>query len=100
MTAGQRAMAVAWAYREPEKGGRGRKGVRDGQVSHQRLSLARAVLRYSEEKAQKVLAGELTLDAAVREIEEEQGKDANRRSRQEGTSRTELGALSSRSAGT
>jgi hypothetical protein len=37
-------MALAMIYPEPEKGGRGQKGVRDGQVSHQRLSLARTVL--------------------------------------------------------
>jgi hypothetical protein len=47
------AMAMAFAYPEPEKGGRGKKGnlPETGQFSKQRLSIARQVLRHSREFA-------------------------------------------------
>jgi hypothetical protein len=56
MPKGQKAMAVAFQYPEPEKGGRGKtsetkKLSRNGRVSDQRISDARAVLRYSRELA-------------------------------------------------
>lgn len=57
-------MALAFLHPDPEKGGRGNKGVRDGQVSHGRLSMARTVLAFSEPLARDVLAGGLSLDAA------------------------------------
>ena len=50
MTKGQRAMAVAKIYPEPEKGGRGKKGAACGEFSGvptQRVSEARAVLQYA-----------------------------------------------------
>ena len=54
MTKGQRAMAVAMIYPEPEKRGRGNKRSASGQFSGvptQRVSEARAVLAYSREIA-------------------------------------------------
>jgi hypothetical protein len=45
LTKGQAAMALAKIYPDPEKGGRGKKGLGDLSVSGERLSKARAVLR-------------------------------------------------------
>jgi len=55
--AGQRAMAMAFLYPDPEKGGRGKKTVlsRDG-FSKARLSQARQILRFSYELACAVRA--------------------------------------------
>ena len=44
----QRAMAVAMIYPNPEKGGRGRKGLGDPNVSAERLSRARTVLAFAQ----------------------------------------------------
>ncbi len=50
MTAGQRAMAVAIIYPEPQKLKRAGSSVAEQQtVTRERLSLARAVLAYSRE---------------------------------------------------
>ena len=60
MTKGQRAMAVAKIYPEPEKGGRGNKRSAGGQFSgvpKQRVSEARAVLQYAPDLACNVLSG-------------------------------------------
>ncbi len=57
MTKGQRAMAVAKIYPEPEKGGRGKKRLGDLTVSAERLSLARTVLQYAPDIADNVLSG-------------------------------------------
>lgn len=65
MTLGQRAMAVAFAYPEPEKGGRGHKGKSsetDG-FSATRLKIARQVLRHSRDLALAVLRDTTKLDA-------------------------------------
>ena len=70
----QRAMAVAMIYPEPEKGGRGKKGAGSGtfsDVSHQRLSDARAVLAASSAKAADVLAGTLALDKAYSDVKQD-----------------------------
>ncbi len=67
MTKGQRAMAVAMIYPEPEKGGRGKKGAGSGEfsgLSHQRISEARTVLRHEPDLASLVLNGSEKLDAA------------------------------------
>jgi len=80
MTAGQRAMALAMVFPEPDKGGRGHKASRDGTVSKQRLSLARKLLDLSRDHAERVLAGTVTLDAAYREAAE--GADEGERDRQ------------------
>ena len=52
MTKGQRAMAVAKIYREPEKGGRGKKSkttnlLVSGGFSRQRLDQSRTVLHHA-----------------------------------------------------
>ena len=61
MTKGQRAMAIAMIYPEPEKGGRGKKSVRITEFGFDPsyLSHARTVLRYSVDGdfAKDVLAG-------------------------------------------
>ena len=58
-TKGQKAMALAMLYPEPEKGGRGKKRQATNSLvssgfSQQRLSQARAVLHYSRELAESV----------------------------------------------
>ena len=76
MTAGQRAMATAMIYPEPEKGGRGKKSAVNPlgakQFSAERLSLARAVLRQSRPLAEAVMAGSKTLDEAHAEIKQQE----------------------------
>jgi hypothetical protein len=54
---GQAAMAVAFAYPEPEKGGRGKKGksAETAGFSQTRLRQARYVLRHAPELARRVL---------------------------------------------
>ena len=67
-------MSVAMVYPEPEKGGRGKKGAGSGtfsDVSHQRLSDARAVLAASSAKAADVLAGTLSLDKAYAKVKQD-----------------------------
>ena len=69
MTKGQRAMAVAMIYPEPDKRGRGKKGA-SGKLaetagfSKRRLREARTVLKYSidGDLADGVLSGALKLD--------------------------------------
>ena len=63
MAKGQRAMAVAKIYPEPEKGGRGKKRLGDLTVSAERISTARTVLRYAPDLADNVLIGAVTLYA-------------------------------------
>lgn len=58
----QRAMATAFAFPDPEKGGRGNKGKAsetDG-FSATRLKMARLVLREDKALAQRVLAGDVS----------------------------------------
>ncbi len=49
MTKGQRAMAVAKIYPEPEKGGRGKKALKNSEfgVSRQYIGFARTVLHHA-----------------------------------------------------
>jgi len=61
MTKGQRAMAVATIYPEPEKGGRGQKFFVTKGFSEGHLSKARTVLAASTSMATDVLAGTLSL---------------------------------------
>lgn len=80
MTKGQRAMAVALIYPEPDKRGRGNKGKSsdsDG-FSQTRLREARAVLRFSPELAQQVLNGVKSLDEARKDVELYGGDEAAR----------------------
>lgn len=67
LTKGQRAMALAMIYPEPEKGGRGHKKERVDEtstVSAKRLQLARTVLRYgAEDLAPGVMSGKSLDDA-------------------------------------
>ena len=70
MTKGQRAMAVARIYPNPEKGGRGKKAYRDNNVSVQRISHARSVLKYAPDQADLVLSGAVSLDDAYRKAQE------------------------------
>jgi ParB-like chromosome segregation protein Spo0J len=75
LTKGQRAIALAMIYPEPEKGGRGKKSdalnsaVSAG-FSSRRLNAARSVLRHSRDLAESVLKGSITLDAALAQVEE------------------------------
>ncbi len=61
MTKGQRAMAVATIYPEPEKGGRRQKSFVTKGFSEGHLSKARTVLAASTSMATDVLAGTLSL---------------------------------------
>jgi hypothetical protein len=66
----QKAMAVAFAYPEPEKGGRGKKTnyPETGHFSKQRLSIARQVLHHSRDLARAVLRDAVLLSAQHRHL--------------------------------
>lgn len=68
---GEQAMAVAWLYPEPEKGGRGNKGkaAETADFSQRRLREARAVYRHSPELAKAVRDGIIPLDKALKDVE-------------------------------
>lgn len=77
MPKGQKAMAVAFQYPEGEKTGRGAKSAgRIAQISvaisDERVRQARQVLRYSRDLALTVLRGDVTLDAALERMKEEE----------------------------
>ena len=77
MTKGQRAMAYAFIYPEPEKGGRGKKSqncCETQQFSKHRLSNARQVLKHSRPYAEQVLAGSMSLDEALLKVRQAQNK--------------------------
>lgn len=66
MNSGQRAMATAMLYPDPEKGGRGNKNSLLGKgFSAASLSQARTVLKDSRALAEDVLFGRRFLDAAA-----------------------------------
>ena len=71
---GQQAMAVAFAYPEPDKPGRGKKGKAEetSGFSQKRLQQARQVLHYSRELALAVLDDTIKLDSALEKISAEQ----------------------------
>jgi len=79
LSKGQQAIALAMAYPNPEKGGRGKKGAVETVRVSQRLSAdgitrARAVLRWSTGAAHAVMAGAISLDEAYqqqRQIEQD-----------------------------
>jgi hypothetical protein len=64
LSSGQKTMAVAKLYPDPEKGGRGRKVSATEGFSSGRLSMARHILKWAPELADLVLAGTTSLDAA------------------------------------
>jgi hypothetical protein len=75
LTKGQRAMAHAMIYPEPEKGGRGKKSAvlnsaETAGFSSRRLNVARSVLRHSQDLAKAVLKGSISLDDALGQVEE------------------------------
>jgi hypothetical protein len=74
LSAGQKAMAVAFAYPEPEKGGRGKKGnlPETSGFSRQRLGQARQVLHHSRDLARAVLMDATKLDEALKKVIAEQ----------------------------
>jgi ParB-like chromosome segregation protein Spo0J len=83
---GQQAMAIAMAYPEPEKGGRGknaasRKARETAGFSHDRLQQARAILRHSEDMADAVMNGTLRFDDAL-ELMHQQKVEAELRAKQ------------------
>ena len=71
MTKGQRAMAVAMIYPDPEKGGRGKKsGAKTsdlvGGFSMDFVDKARTVLKHAPDLAHQVLQGSEKLTASYR----------------------------------
>jgi hypothetical protein len=64
MTKGQRAMAVAKIYPDPEKGGRGKNLVFNTEFSSAQLSHARTVLHHAPDLADQVLDGTRGLNKA------------------------------------
>jgi hypothetical protein len=67
LTKGQRAMAVAKLYPDPEKGGRGKTVTKNVGVSSQYITEARTVLRWLPEIADGVMAGTKPLNDAYAE---------------------------------
>ncbi len=70
LTKGQQAMALAFLYPEPEKGGRGKKSeainsAESAGFSARRLNEARSILRYSRELAECVLEGLVSFDKTL-----------------------------------
>ncbi len=77
LTKGEKAMAIAMLFPEPEKGGRGKKSAAIKSVettgfSRSRLDQARAVYRYSVELATAVRDGVVSLDSALAKVKTEQ----------------------------
>jgi hypothetical protein len=73
LTAGQKAIATALIWPEPEKGGRGKKTVKTFNSSERvMLSTARVIVHWSRDRALEVLNG-LPFDVALKEA-----KDAER----------------------
>lgn len=72
ITKSQQAMMLAMIYPEPEKGGRGEKRLRGANLDfdQSRLSRARTILRAApDDLVPQVLAGTLSLDAAMAEVQ-------------------------------
>ena len=69
MTKGQRAMAVAKIYPEPEQGKRKTSSVTK-EVGTSRLSYARTALQYAPHLANNVLTGSSSLDDAYKTARE------------------------------
>ncbi len=88
LTKGQAAMAMAMIYPEPKRGRHSEFRGGTGEVSATRLSMARAVLRFSPELAAAVLANELSLDVA-----HEQATALDRKRRREEEARRDFREL-------
>jgi hypothetical protein len=76
LTKGQQAMALAFIYPEPGKGGRGKVGAAKeakklGGFTDERLRQARLILRHSRALAEDVLALRKAFDAALATVDEE-----------------------------
>lgn len=74
---GQKAMALAMLFPEPEKGGRGKvsaakTSAKRGGFSMDRVDACRAVRAHSEALAQDVLADRVPLDKALEQVKREQ----------------------------
>jgi hypothetical protein len=79
LKAGQKAMAYAMIYPEPEKGGRGKKGKvpETSGFSRQRLGEARAVYAHSRELAHDVLRDITPLDDALKAVKAAREKSSS-----------------------
>jgi hypothetical protein len=79
ISAGQRAMGMAFLYPEPEKGGRGKKGkaAESAGFSQRRLQEARQVLHFSQEIACDVRDGNRKLDEALASVKAQQDEKAS-----------------------
>jgi hypothetical protein len=76
LTKGEKAMALAMLYPEPEKGGRGKHGAvkeakKVGRLSDERLRQARLILRHSPPLAIAVRDGVTKLDEALAQVKAE-----------------------------
>jgi hypothetical protein len=64
---GQRAMAVAKIYPEPQKGGRGKRNSSvTKEFSGARISMARSVLEFAPDLADSIMSGARSLDDAYK----------------------------------
>lgn len=77
LTKGQKAMALAMIYPDPDERGRGKKSaaIKSAEASgftSRRLNQAREVLRYSRPMAEGVRDGTPTLDEALAKVKQEQ----------------------------
>jgi ParB-like chromosome segregation protein Spo0J len=82
---GQKAMAMAFLYPEPEKGGRGKKSkaLETKGFSEARLSQARAVLAFSPALAEDVLKDKTPLDEALKQIKAGEQQSDSKEARME-----------------
>lgn len=89
MSKGARAMAVAMAHPDPEKGGRGKKAGKPSELfggfSKDLLTMARTILRVTPTVAQSVIAGEKPLAAPDDEHQYSTSISANHQSRNDPT---------------
>jgi len=74
ITKGQQAMAFAFLYPEPGKGGRGKKSAalnsaETAEFSSRRLNDARSILHHSDALAHDVVAGRMRFDEALERVE-------------------------------
>lgn len=78
LTKGQQAVAYAMIYPDASKGGRGKKNSTETlEFSAMRLSQARALLRHSRALAEDVLSDRKKLDAALKQMADEQAASAS-----------------------
>ncbi|HYM25282.1 MAG TPA: hypothetical protein VEU08_18825 [Vicinamibacterales bacterium] len=80
LSKGQQAMALAFIYPQPERGGRGRKAENSKETlgfSTMRLSQARSILHHSLTLAEDVKAGRKHFDEALKIVQQEREVSAN-----------------------